>query len=266
MMRLEGKTAIVTGGASGIGAATATIFAREGAAVVVADSNADGGDMVAQRITAAGGKAAAYCVDVTDLSAMDELMDFTIREFDGFSVMFNGAGVEHYGLLADTSLEDWERVIQVNLTGTFIACRTAVPRLRAQGKGGSIINMGSMASTLGFTGFIPYCASKGGVLLLTKAVALECAEDNIRVNAICPGSIDTPMHRRMLGTIRGLPIAEGEDIEPVRASLVAMHPMKRVGQAEEIALTALFLACDESSFTTGHALAVDGGVTAGPSF
>ena len=261
-MRLAGKVAVVTGAASGIGAATAVLLAREGAAVLVADVNREGTTRVAGGILDSGGTAEAFEVDVTDPTGVDGMMDHAIERFGGLEVVFNNAGVEgSMKPIDETSIEEWHRVIAVNLTGAFLGCRAAVPRMRER-RGGSIINMGSMTSFVAFPNSSAYCAAKSGVVMLSKALAVETAKDGIRVNAVCPGAIATPMQEQVLEAFHGHRFETNEELQAARTELAAGHPMRRVAEPDEVAGAVLFLASEESSYVTGSALRVDGGLTA----
>ncbi len=247
MARLEGKVAIVTGGGSGIGRATALRFAQEGARVVV------GGLTSAEDATAAeiGERALAVRVDVSDATQVEALVEAARSRFGRLDVLFNNAGMEgEQGSTANCTLENFDRVIAVNLRGVFLGMKYAIPLLLESG-GGSIINNASVAGLVGFPGVAAYCASKGGVIQLTRAAALEYATRGLRVNAICPGVIDTPMIQRF---------TQGN--AAAMAQMTAMEPVGRLGTPDEVAALALFLASDESSFMTGTALPVDGGLVA----
>jgi NAD(P)-dependent dehydrogenase (short-subunit alcohol dehydrogenase family) len=246
-MRLQDKVAIVTGGASGIGRAVAERFAAEGASVTVADYQ-DGADAVAAIVSAAG-TASFIKIDVRDGAAITSMIDHTLAQYGGIDILVNGAGVLIFGTVLDTSLENWQRVIDINLTGTFMACKAALPHMIQRG-GGSIINFSSSTGAHDAGGnIVAYVASKGGVTMLTKAMAVDHAKDNIRVNALCPGPTLTPM------------LADNFS-EDALAAFAQTFPMKRLGTPQELAAAALFLASDEASFVTGAMLAVDGGQTA----
>ncbi len=249
--RLPGKTAIVTGGGSGIGRASALLFAREGASVVVSDWQEESGAAVAREIEADGGAATFIRADVSKEDDVRNLIAAAVDTYGRLDVLFNNAGIE--GEMneptGEASLDTWNRVIAINLTGVFLGCRYAIPEMLRLG-GGSIVNMASVAGLVGFAGVPAYAASKGGVVQLTRTAALEYATQGIRVNAVCPGIIDTPMVRRAA---------------PDEASLAAfaqLEPMGRLGLAEEVAALALFLASDEASFVTGAIIPVDGGYVA----
>jgi NAD(P)-dependent dehydrogenase (short-subunit alcohol dehydrogenase family) len=248
-VRLKDKVAIVTGGGSGIGRATAELFAREGARVVVADYEARAGRAAAQAIKAGGGEAVFVETDVSDAAQVQRLVQTALDTYGGIDILFNNAGVLVFGTILTTGEKDWERLMAINLTGTYLVSRAVLPHMIARG-GGSIINVTSSTGAHdAVANAAAYVASKGGVALLTKAMAIDHARDHIRVNAIAPGPTDTPMLR--------------DNLSPeALAAFAATFPMQRLGRPEELAQAALFLACDEASFVTGAILAVDGGQTA----
>jgi NAD(P)-dependent dehydrogenase (short-subunit alcohol dehydrogenase family) len=250
MSRLDGKVALVTGGASGLGRVAAELFAAEGAKVVIAD--VDDGDDVVEAIAAAGGEAAFVRCDVTDDDAVAAAVDHATGAFGGLHVLFNNAGV----MLPDdddpvsTPLSVYERTMDVNVKGVLLGCRHGIPALLASG-GGSIVNVASFVAYMGAaTPQVAYTASKGAVLALTREIAVIYARRGIRANALCPGPVLTPMLAAFLS-----------DEERRRRRLVHI-PMGRFGEPEEIARAALFLASDDSSWMTGQSLVVDGGITA----
>lgn len=251
MGKLDGKVAIVTGAGSGIGRATAALFAAEGAKVVVADWHEGEGLETVESIKSAGGAVEFIQTDVSSPEDVEAMVRRAVDSFGGLDVIFNNAGVEgDQAPTADCSLENWDRVINVNLKGVFLGTKYAIPELLKRG-GGSIINNASVAGVVGFRNIAAYCASKGGVIQLSKTAALEYAAQGIRVNAICPGVIWTPMVERFAGTS-----------EEAKAALEAMEPVGRFGKPEEVARLALFLACDDSSFCTGAPFLIDGGFVA----
>ncbi len=248
-MRLEGKVAIITGGSSGIGRATAELFAKEGAQVVVADYNARAGQEVVQAIKGTGGDALFVEVDVSDAAQVQRMVQAALEAYGGVDILFNNAAVLIFGTVLDTSEEAWRRVMDINLTGVFLCSKAVIPHLIERG-GGAIINMSSSTGAHDGNGnAAAYVTSKGGVTLLTRCMAIDHAKDNIRVNAIAPGPTDTPMLRGAMSP---------EQL----AAFATTFPMKRLGQPEELAHAALFLASDEASFVTGAVWAVDGGQTA----
>ena len=251
---LEGKSALVTGGASGIGRATALAFAREGARVAVADIMQDAAQRTVTEIKAMGGEALAIACDVTDDDAVKAMIAATVDAFGSLDCAFNNAGIAPYQVnaggqkIADVAPEAWRRLIDVNLTGVWLCLRHEVAQMRAQGSGGVIINTASILGLVGTATSSAYVAAKHGVVGLTKVAAADHAEDNIRVNAVCPGYIETPMTEE---TMR----RRGERI-------MARVPMARMGKAGEIAEAVVWLCSPKASFVTGVSWAVDGGYTA----
>jgi len=252
MGKLAGKVAIVTGASSGIGRATALLFADEGAAVVLADWDERGGEAALKEVRERGAPATFRKTDVSKPGDVEAMVGAAVESYGKLDVLFNNAGIE--GEMnkptADCTLENWDRVIGVDLTGVFLGMKYAIPEMLKNG-GGSVINNASVAGLVGFAGIPAYCAAKGGVIQLSKCAALEYATQGIRVNAICPGVIWTPMVERATGGS-----AEAE------AAFKAFEPVGRFGTAEEVARLALFLACDDSSFCTGAPFIVDGGFVA----
>lgn len=251
MAKLDGKVAIVTGAASGIGRASAQAFAREGAKVVVADVTVQGGEETIQLIKDAGGEATFVKADVSKATEVEELIERTVKEHGRLDCAFNNAGIE--GAQAPThecTEENWDRTIAINLKGVWLCMRYEIPRMLERG-GGSIVNCSSVAGVIGFPNLPAYCASKGGINQLTRTAALEYATSGIRVNAICPGVIDTPMVKRFTA-----------DNAEAQAGFLTMEPVGRLGKPEEIAEAALWLCSDDASFVTGHPLVVDGGMVA----
>ena len=257
MGQVEGKVAIVTGGASGIGAACATTLAREGAKVVVTDLDDTGGQAVVDRISSTGGQAIFLHQDVTLEETWPGIIEATERRFGRLDVMVANAGIGILCKAVEMSLADWRRQTAVNLDGVFLSVKYAVPAMRRAG-GGSIIITSSTAGLRGSAGLAGYCATKGGVRLFAKAVAMECAAegDGIRVNTD-PGVIDTPIWTK-------LPVSAGSNA-PIDPNVVAKTgvPFGRAGQAQDIANGVLFLASDASSYMTGAELVIDGGMTGG---
>jgi len=251
---LEGKSALVTGGASGIGRATALAFAREGARVAVADILEEAAQNTVSEIKAMGGQALAIACDVTDDDAVKAMIARAVDAFGGLDCAFNNAGIAPYQVnaggqkIADVAPEAWRRLIDVNLTGVWLCLRHEVAQMRAQGSGGVIINTASILGLIGSATSSAYVAAKHGVVGLTKTAAADHAEDNIRVNAVCPGYIETPMTEE---TMR----RRGERI-------LARVPMARMGKAGEIAEAVVWLCSPKASFVTGVSWAVDGGYTA----
>lgn len=249
-MEFDGKVVVVTGGASGIGRATARRFASLGARVVVGDVSDPSGRETAELIRADGGEARYRHTDVTLEADVEALMADAVDAFGRLDVAFNNAGaVGAYGPTAELSLDDWRRIVDVNLSAVFLCIKAEIPRLLASG-GGAIVNNASGAGLIGFAGLPAYVATKHGVVGLTKSVALEHAQTGIRVNAVCPGSVRTPMLRAFAGDDRAM------------EKMGAIAPMGRLGTPEEVAEAVVWLASERASFLTGVALPVDGGVMA----
>lgn len=251
---LTNKTALITGGASGIGRATALLFAREGAAVAITDVHERAGQGVAQEIAQNGGRALFEPADVTRAADCRRVVTRTLREFGAIHILFNNAGIIRRASVVELSEEDWDRVMAVNVKAIFLMSREVIPVMASKG-GGSIINTSSGWGLAGGGRAAVYCASKGAVVLLTKAMAIDHGPQNIRVNCICPGDTDTDMLRHEAGQLK-------EDEKRFLADS-AKRPLGRIGKPEEIAQAALYLASDASSFVTGISLVVDGGGLAG---
>lgn len=246
-----GKVAFVTGGASGIGRAAALAFAREGASVVVTDVSVPGIQETSRLVKEQGGRALAVRCDVTRVEDVRTALDRTIEAFGRLDVAFNNAGVEPKKLVATAEVDEdeWDRIMNIDLRGVFVCMKYEIPLMLKQG-GGAIVNTSSGAGLVGIRGNPAYTAAKHGVIGLTRAAALDYAPQNIRVNAVCPGYIDTPMMARFTGGT-----AEG------RAKVISEEPIGRMGRPEEIASAVLWLCSDAASFTVGHALVADGGQT-----
>jgi NAD(P)-dependent dehydrogenase (short-subunit alcohol dehydrogenase family) len=251
-MRLQDKVAIITGAGSGIGREAALIFAREGAQVVVADMNDDAGEKTVEDIGAAGGEAIFVSTNVAQAASVQALVQQTEERFGRLDVIFNNAGIfpDADGSVLDTTEEIWDLVMNVNLKGVFLGCKYAIPAMQRAG-GGSIINVASFVALVGAaTPQIAYTASKGGVLSMTREIAVEFARQNIRANALCPGPVATPLLQSILS-------------DPAKLARRLVHiPPGRFAQAQEIANAALYLASDESSYVNGATFVVDGGITA----
>lgn len=252
-MRLPDKVALITGGTSGIGEATALLFSQEGARVAITGRSLDRGQKLAAKIEAAGGQALFLQSDVRSAEQCRRAVDEALKAFGRLDVLFNNAGVYYPHTALDCTEEEWDQQIDVNLKGTFLMSKYALPSMIEQG-GGVIINNSSGWGLVGGDAAVAYCASKGGVVLLTKAMAIDHGRQGIRVNCICPGDVDTPMLPED-ARMRGL---KWQDY----LAGAANRPMGRVGTSDEIARAVLFLASDDSSFMTGAALVVDGGGTA----
>lgn len=246
------QVALVTGAATGIGRSTAEAFARAGCRVVLADRDADRGQQVAREMAKLGVETLFVATDVSQPEQVETLHQRIMETFGRLDAACNNAGIEgEMAPTADTSLDNFDRVISINLRGLFLCMQAQLRIMAAQPKGGAIVNMASVAGLIGFAGLPAYCASKGGVIQLTKTAALEYADVPVRINAICPGAIKTEMIDRVTG--------QDPDTEK---QFEALHPLNRMGTACEVAETAVWLCSDRASFITGQALAVDGGMVA----
>ena len=252
MARLDGKVALITGAGNGMGQVASVLFAREGARIVVADFSETGGAETVAAVEAVGGKAAFVKVDVANAEQVEAMVSFAMNRFGALNVLYNNAGIfpADDGGATETPEPTWDRVMEVNLKGVWLGCKYGIPAMLESG-GGSIVNVASFVALMGAaTAQIAYTASKGGVLAMTREIAVEYGRKNIRANSLCPGPIATPMLEELMS-------------DPARKARRLVHiPMGRLGQAEELAKAALFLASDESSFMTGSQLVVDGGITA----
>ncbi len=253
-MRLEHKIALITGAGSGIGRATALLFAEEGASVAIADIDADGGQETAKEIHQAGGQALFCRCDVSKEKEVEEMIKTVVSEYGGLDILVNNAAAFVFGTVEEATEEDWDRVLGVNVKGYAFCTKYAAPVMRERG-GGAIVNLGSTSSFVAQPAFVPYNSSKGAVLQLTRCLAYDLAKDNIRVNCVCPGAIDTPAtlrHAQFTG------MTKEELVEEIKPMLF----IKRMGDPKEIAYTVLFFASDEASFITAATLLADGGYTA----
>jgi NAD(P)-dependent dehydrogenase (short-subunit alcohol dehydrogenase family) len=250
-MRFGDRVVAVTGGGSGIGRAAVDRFAAEGARVAILDIDPAGAKAAADAI---GVDALAIECDVTDLDAVTRAFTLVDQRWSRLDVLFNNAGVDVRGTVADTTEDAWRRCFELNVTSTFLCSRAAVPLLSRQG--GAIVNQASVAGLVGIPNLAPYCAAKGAVIALTRSMAVDLAPMGIRVNVLCPGTTLTPLAIEFMRT-RG-----GGDLDAGMAATLAKYPLGRLGTPEEIAAAALFLASDDASFLTGVTLAADGGMTA----
>ena len=249
---LEDKVTLVTGGGSGIGRAAAINFAKEGAKVVVSDVNADGGEETVTSIKASGGESAFFHADVSRSGDVEALVANTVQLYGRLDCAYNNAGIEGEisMRLHEYPEEMWDRLIDINLKGVWLCMKHEIPQMLRQGSG-AIVNTASVAGLVGSRRLIAYSASKHGVVGITRSAALEYATDGIRVNAVCPGVIDTPMVRRLI-----------DGREDYESTISARQPIGRLGTPEEIAQAVAWLCSDAASFVTGHAMGVDGGYTA----
>jgi NAD(P)-dependent dehydrogenase (short-subunit alcohol dehydrogenase family) len=254
----SGKVAVVAGGARGIGRAAARKLALEDASVVICSDREDQvNEAVAELREREGLQVSGTRADVTSSADMKRLMDFATETYGGVDVLVNSAGIQRYGTVVETEEEVWDEVLDVNLKGIYLASRYAIPEMRRRG-GGAIVNLSSVQAFASQTGVAAYTASKGGINALTRAMALDHAEENIRVNAICPASVDTPMLRWAADLFRD----EDKSVEETVAEWGRMHPVGRVAKPEEVAEVIAFLASDRASFVTGGDYKVDGGMLA----
>lgn len=250
---LRGKVAIVTGGTSGIGRDASILFAQAGAKVVVAGRREVEGKETVDLVRAAGGDGLFVKTDVALAADVQALVRKTVEKFGRLDIAFNNAGIEGSLIpIVDQPEEDWDRTIDINLKGVWLCLKYEIQQMLKQGGGGAIVNMASVAGMIGSAGFATYCASKHGVMGLTKSAALETARDGIRVNVVCPAVIETPMGERIFG---------GPEIRPYA---IGLHPIGRFGTPMEVAEAVLWMCSDRASFMTGQSLVLDGGFLAGP--
>jgi len=250
---LSGKVAIVTGGTSGIGRDAAVLFASAGAKVAVAGRRETEGKETVERIRAAGGDAVFVKTDVSHAAEVEALVRKTVEKFGRLDIAFNNAGIEgNWAPLAEMPEENWDRTIDINLKGVWLCLKYEIQQMLRQGAGGAIVNMASIAGLMGSSGAGAYCASKHGIIGLTKTAALENARSGIRINSVCPAAVETPMAERLFG-------------DPgVEKYILGLHPIGRFGRPMEIAEAVVWMCSERASFMTGQALVLDGGFLAGP--
>jgi NAD(P)-dependent dehydrogenase (short-subunit alcohol dehydrogenase family) len=252
--RLAGRVALITGIASGMGRAGAVLFAEEGAAVAGLDLDADGGRRTVEMLEAAGGRAALAVGDAASSDDVRDAVCLAVERFGKVDLLWSNAGIGVFKDVVETSEADWDRIVSVNLKSAYLLAHHGIPELRRAG-GGTMVLTGSVNSFVGARRWAAYSATKGGMLLLCRAMALDHADEGIRINCICPGSIDTPLLDEAMQA-SGLALDEARELDRLD------HPLGRVGDPMEVARAALFLSCDDSSFVTGSALVVDGGFIA----
>lgn len=253
MTRLAGKVALITGGGTGIGKAIAQAFAREGAKVALAGRRKEKVEESAKEVESRGGEALALACDVSKARDAKRAVRETVERFGRLNVLVNNAGILSVSTIEQISEEDWDRLMEINLKGPFLMCRAALPEFRKAG-GGAIVNIGSVLGLVAMKDRAAYCASKGGVTLLTKAIALDHAQENVRANCICPSIVETELVKNLF--------AGSEKQEALRQARMATIPLRRFGQPADVAEMAVFLASEESSWLTGAAIPLDGGLTA----
>ena len=251
--KLDGRVGVITGAASGIGRAGALLFAKEGAALVLVDVNPEGDDVVSE-IRSAGGSASFIQGDAADGSVVRGAVDRAVRDSGKLDLLWSNVGMPVFKTALDTTEAEWDRIVDVNLKSGFLLAKYGIPHVIAAGRG-TMVFTGSTASVVGSRRWAAYCATKGGVLMLCRAMALDYAEYNVRINCVCHGATDTPMEEADMRS-------RDEPYDQVVRDEKAAHPMNRYATPLEVANAALFLSCDESSFTTGSALFVDGGLSA----
>lgn len=256
MLRLDKRTAVVTGAGSGIGFAIAELFAKQGARVAALDVNDGALKGILEKIKSEGGEAAGFTCDVSDQAQVKKVFADVVQKFGKLDVLVNNAGIAHVGNVVNTSEADFDRLYNVNVKGVFLCTQAAVPQMLTQG-GGVIVNMASIASLIGLEDRFAYSMTKGAVLSMTRSVAMDYVKKNIRCNCICPARVHTPFVDGFLK--KSYPGQEAEMFK----KLSEYHPLGRMGRPEEVAFMALYLACDESSFITGQAFPLDGGVLMG---
>jgi NAD(P)-dependent dehydrogenase (short-subunit alcohol dehydrogenase family) len=257
-MLLKEKVAIITGAASGIGKAASVVFGREGAKVLCADLNAEGAETTARQINDSGGEAASFEVDVAEEAQVQAMIADAVARWGRLDAIYNNAGIGVGNPVTQIPVEEWDRMHAINLRGVFLGTKHAVPEMLKNG-GGAIVNTASDAGLMGTPMLSNYCATKGGVVMFTKATAVELARLGVRVNCVCPGVIRTPILDPMLA------MAQAAGVEPAKVweRMAKTHPIGRVGEASEVGEVVAFLCSDKASFVTGVAMPVDGGLAAG---
>ena len=253
-MRLNNKVTIITGAGSGIGAATAVMFAKEGARVVIADIEKKKGMDTVALIKSNNGEAIFIQVDVTAADSIKKMVESTIEAYGRLDILVNNAGIYLQATAIDTSEKDWDWIMDVNLRGVFLCCKYTIPEMIKGGKGGVIVNVSSEAGIVGIKNQVAYNVSKSGIIALTKSIAVDFAAQNVKANCVCPGTTETALVKEAL--------SKASDPEKARRELEMVRPANRLGQPEEIAYGILYLASDESSYATGTILSIDGGYTA----
>jgi NAD(P)-dependent dehydrogenase (short-subunit alcohol dehydrogenase family) len=251
-MKLKDKVALITGAGSGIGRATAILFAEEGAKITVADLDPDGGLDTVKQITDKGGKAIFIRANVAQSADAQRIIDVTVNTYGRLDILFNNAGITAVGTVETLTEEEWDRVVAVNLKGPFLCSKYAIPHMRKQG-GGCIIHMSSANGIRPYANRDAYSATKGAIVTLTKGMALGFVKDNIRVNCLCPGTVETEILSKVIHLY--------PDAQTARQAFIDRQPMGRMGKAEEIARAALYIASDDAAFMTGSALVIDGGMS-----
>ena len=251
-MRLSGKVAIITGAGSGIGKATAQLFAEEGAKVVVVDWNRENGEASASDICGRGHEATFCFADVSKSEDVEKMVNAALDKYGRLDILFNNAATQIMAQLVETTEEIWDRIHSVNLKGVFLGCKYAIPAM-IRGRGGAIINMASILGFVGDPDLAAYCAAKGGVIALTKVAALTYGPNGVRVNCICPGDVETPLVKAYFDN--------NPDPAHFRQEVSSKYALRRIATPKEVAEVAVFLASDASSFVTGSSMVVDGGLT-----
>jgi NAD(P)-dependent dehydrogenase (short-subunit alcohol dehydrogenase family) len=247
---LDGKVAIVTGAGSGIGRAIATLFAEEGARVAVVDVSESDGKETVELLRKRGGDAIFIQGDISNSAIVKRIVETTVKKYERVDILCNNAGVESMGSILEITEENWDKVMSINLKGVFLCSKHSVPKMVENG-GGVIINIASVLGLIGSKGEAAYCASKGGIISLTRAMALDFAPHNIRVNCICPGSVLTPTFKRVMTSLGDYEAAFQRNLDKI--------PLKRIAEPAEIAYAALYLASEKASYITGSVLVIDGG-------